>query len=103
MHDQIRYPTDGSESAKSVLDYALRIAFEHEATIHILNIADPNQDSLTRIQGEVIDVLEREDEQIVDEAAQRAKDRGVVERGNVVEFCEACFPELAAWDTESSD
>jgi hypothetical protein len=27
----------------------------------------------------------------------------VVERGTIVEFCEACFPELAARDTESSD
>lgn len=77
MYDQILYPTDGSESAKSVLDYALQIASEHEATIHILNVADTNQDSLTRIQAEVIDVLEREGERIVDEAAERATERGI--------------------------
>lgn len=77
MYDQILYPTDGSEPAESVLDYSLRIASEHEATIHILNVADTNQDSLTRIQGEVIDVLEREGEKIVNEAAQRATDRGI--------------------------
>lgn len=77
MYDQILYPTDGSEPAESVLDYALRIASEHEATIHILNVADTSRDSLTRIQGEVIDVLEREGERIVDEATQRATDRGL--------------------------
>lgn len=77
MYDQILYPTDGSEPAESVLDYALQIASKHEATIHILNVADTSRDSLTRIQGEVIDVLEREGEQIVDEAAQRATERGI--------------------------
>jgi nucleotide-binding universal stress UspA family protein len=77
MYDQILYPTDGSEPAESALDYALRIASEHEATIHILNVVDTSRDSLSRIQGEVIDALKREGEQIVDEAAQRATERGL--------------------------
>lgn len=77
MYDQLLFPTDGSEPAESVLDYALQIASEHDATVHILNVADTNRESLTRIQGEVIDVLEREGEQIVDEAAQRATERGI--------------------------
>jgi nucleotide-binding universal stress UspA family protein len=77
MYDQILYPTDGSDPAESGLDYALQIASEHEATIHLLNVADTNQDSITRVQGEVIDVLEREGKLIVDEAAQRATERGV--------------------------
>lgn len=50
MYDQILFPTDGSELADSVLDYALEIASEHEATIHILNVADTSQDNLTRIR-----------------------------------------------------
>lgn len=69
--------TDGSEPSESVLDYALQIASDHDATVHILNVADTSRESLTRIQGEVIDVLEREGEQIVDEAAQRATERGI--------------------------
>ena len=77
MYDQILFPTDGSEPADSVLDYALEIASEHEATIHILNVADTSQDNLTQIRGEVIDVLEQEGEQIVEKAAQRATAQGV--------------------------
>jgi len=47
MYDQIRFPTDGSEPAESVLKYALQIAAEHEATIHVLNVVDT--ESLLRV------------------------------------------------------
>ncbi|WP_256290285.1 universal stress protein [Halobellus inordinatus] len=77
MYDQILFPTDGSEPADTVLDYALQIASEHEATIHILNVADTSQDSLVRIRGNVTDILEQEGEEIVTEAAQRATERGI--------------------------
>jgi nucleotide-binding universal stress UspA family protein len=77
MYDQILFPTDGSEPAESVLDYALRIASEHEATIHVLNVTDTAQVSPSRIRGEIVDVLEQEGEQIVEEATQRATEQGV--------------------------
>ena len=77
MFDHILFPTDGSDPAESVLEYALQIGAEHEATLHILNVADTGRDSVTSIRGEIIDVLEEEGQQIVDEAAQRAEDRGV--------------------------
>ncbi|KAA9396141.1 universal stress protein [Haloarcula sp. CBA1130] len=77
MYDTILFPTDGSDAAESVLEYALQIAAEHEATIHILNVADTGRDSVTTIRGEVIDVLETEGERIVAEAAQYVKDKGV--------------------------
>ncbi len=77
MYDTILFPTDGSNAAESVLEYALQIASEHEATIHILNVADTGRDSVTTIRGEVIDVLETEGERIVAEATQYAKDEGV--------------------------
>jgi nucleotide-binding universal stress UspA family protein len=85
MYDNILFPTDGSEPAENVLDYAIEIAAEHEATIHLLNVADTTRDSLTRIQGEVIDVLEREGAEIVDDAAQRASDRGIAVVSDVVQ------------------
>lgn len=43
----------------------------------MLNVADTGRDSVTRIRGEIIDVIEEEGQRIVDEAAQRAEDRGV--------------------------
>lgn len=77
MYDDILFPTDGSDPAEAVLDYALDIASEHDATIHILNVADTSGDSLTRIQDTVVDVLEHEGQQIVDEGADRGRERGV--------------------------
>jgi len=77
MYDNILFPTDGSDPAESVLEYALQIASEHEATIHILNVADTGRDSVTSIRGEVIDVLEEEGQRIVNEAVQHAEDQGV--------------------------
>lgn len=77
MYDRILYPTDGSEPAESALEYAIRIASEHGATMHVLNVADTNRDSLAQIRTEVVDVLVREGEGIVDEAAERVSERGV--------------------------
>jgi len=77
MYDDILFPTDGSDPAESVLEYALEIASEHEATIHILNVADTGRDSVTSIRGEVLDVLEGEGRRIVADAAERAERRGV--------------------------
>jgi nucleotide-binding universal stress UspA family protein len=85
MYDRILFPTDGSEPTGAALDYALEIASEHEATIHVLNVADTSRDSLTRIQGDVVDVLEREGKRIVDEAAQRVRDRDLPVVSEVVQ------------------
>ena len=72
MYDRILFPTDGSAPAESSLEYAVRIASEHDATLHVLNVADTTQDSLTQIRGEVVDALVQEGREIVDEAVQRA-------------------------------
>lgn len=77
MYDDILFPTDGSDPAESVLEYALKIATEHGATIHLLNVADTGRDSVTTIRGEVIDALEQEGQRIVEEAAQRVREQGV--------------------------
>jgi len=77
MYDRILFPTDGSEGANAVFEHVIEIAQSHGATVHILNVADTTQDSVTRIGGEVVDVLEREGQQLVDETAARADERGV--------------------------
>ena len=77
MYDKILFPTDGSNHAESVLEYALQIATEHEATIHILNVADTGQDSVSVIRGQVIDALEDEGEEIVEEAAAHVNEQGI--------------------------
>jgi len=77
MYDLVLYPTDGSEGATVAFDHVLDLAAAHDATVHILNVADTTQTSTTRIQGEVIDILEQEGEQIVQEAADKAAQRGI--------------------------
>lgn len=77
MHDRILFPTDGSEAASAAFDYALEVASAHDATVHVLNVADTTEPSVTRIEGDVVDVLEEEGERVVDEAAARAAEAGV--------------------------
>lgn len=39
-YDTILVPTDGSEGVARVLDHALRLASDHDATVHALNVVD---------------------------------------------------------------
>lgn len=75
MYDQILFPTDGSQGAAVAFDHLLDIADDHDSTVHILNVADPAR--ALQSQGDVIDALEREGEQIVRTSADRAQQRGV--------------------------
>ncbi|MFT4889967.1 MAG: nucleotide-binding universal stress UspA family protein [Halobacteriales archaeon] len=77
VYDRILFPTDGSDVAGTVLDYVLDLAVGVDATVCVLNVADTNRDSVARIDGEVIDVLEGEGEEVVEAAADRARERGV--------------------------
>ena len=77
MIDRILFPTDGSAGAIEVFDHVLDLAADHAATVHALNVADTTHDSVTRIGGEVVDVLEREGESFVGDLADRAADPDV--------------------------
>lgn len=77
MYDQILFPTDGSDGAARAFEHVLDIATAHHATVHILNVADTTQPSVVQMRGDVVDVLEREGERIVRDAADRARQRGV--------------------------
>jgi len=77
MYDAVCLPTDGSDAADAALDLAISLADAHDATLHVLNVADTNQPSLTRIDGQVRDVLEGAGKEIVDEAASTARAAGV--------------------------
>ncbi|MFC7139136.1 universal stress protein [Halosimplex aquaticum] len=77
MYDEILFPTDGSDAADAALEVAIAVADAHDATLHVLYVADTNQPSLARIEGQVRDVLEGEGRDIVDDAASRARRAGV--------------------------
>lgn len=71
------FPTDGSEGAAEVLGHAIEIAARYDAALHLLHVADTTIDSVVRVQADIIDVLEKEGEEVVAEAAERARGVGV--------------------------
>ena len=77
MYKQILFPTDENDRSEAPLDHALDIAAAHGATVHLLNVADTTRTSTTRIQGQIVDTLEQKGEEIVEEAADRAEQRGI--------------------------
>ncbi|QWC18128.1 universal stress protein [Halorubrum sp. 2020YC2] len=101
MFDRICVPTDGSDAAAAAFEHVLAVAADHGATVHVLHVADTTRDSVTRIGGDVVDVLEQEGESIVEEAAARAAERGVdvetaVRQGGVPETVVAYADEVDA-------
>jgi nucleotide-binding universal stress UspA family protein len=77
MFDDILFPVDGSDGTEATSQHVFDIATANESTLHILNVADTNQVSLVRVQGEVVDALEGEGEQLVAGMAERARRQGV--------------------------
>jgi nucleotide-binding universal stress UspA family protein len=77
MFDKLLFPTDGSDGAAAVFDHVLDVAEAHDATVHVLNVADTTRESVTQVQGRIVDALEQAGAETVREAATRASDRGV--------------------------
>lgn len=77
MFDRILLPTDGSDGVEAVFEQVLDIAATHEATLHVLHVADTTHDSVTRIGDSVVDVFEQQGETLVADAAARANERGI--------------------------
>lgn len=112
MYDDILLPFDGSEGAKSALTHAGEIADWAEANIALLYVADTTQHSVTVVEGEVIDVLEREGEEIVAEGADLVDRLGVsydtdVVQGNpaptIVEYAERYGYDLVVMPTHGRE
>lgn len=79
MYDSILFPTDGSDTAMSVLDYAIDIAAEHRSTLHVLSVVDTDDVAASRDADRATEAGER----VVTEAAQRVTERGVTIRTEV--------------------
>ncbi|WP_049928575.1 universal stress protein [Halopiger goleimassiliensis] len=85
MLDFVLVPVDGSEPAATALDYALEIAATHGATIQLLYVADTNKPSLTQYGGSVVDVLERDGEDVLADARERATSQAVPVTDDIVQ------------------
>lgn len=85
MYENILLPFDGSEGAAEVLHHASEIAHWADATIHVLYVADTTRDSVTVVEGQTVDVLAQQGEEIVDEAAKTLDTLGVSYDTDVVQ------------------
>ncbi len=85
MYENILLPYDGSDGATDALHHAGELAHWADATVQVLYVADTARDSVTVIQGDTVDVLAREGEDIVDEAAQTLETLGVSHDTDVVQ------------------
>jgi len=70
MYESILLPVDGSEHATKIVHHAAELAQWTEATIEVLFVADTTRDSVTVVDGTVVDALEREGETIVADVAE---------------------------------
>ncbi|MFC7116458.1 universal stress protein [Natronoarchaeum sp. GCM10025703] len=77
MFNRILFPTDGSDGAAVALDHLLDFATRHNATIHILNVANTTPVSVPQMQENEVDALVQEGERLVSEAANQARRRGI--------------------------
>ncbi|QIB74958.1 universal stress protein [Halogeometricum borinquense] len=77
MFEQILFPTDGSNGAVVAFDHVLDLAVRHNATVHLLNVADTSQSSVLRRQDDDVETLVQEGERTVREAENNAQQRDV--------------------------
>jgi len=112
MYENILIPYDGSEGAAEVLHHASEIAHWADATLNVLYVADTTRDSVTVIEGQAVDVLEQEGEDIVEEAATTLETLGVsydtdVVQGNpaptIVEYAERYDQDLVVMATHGRE
>ena len=112
MYDNILVPFDGSDGAVEVLHHASEIAHWADATIQVLYVADTTRDSVTVVEGETIDALVREGEDIVDEAAKTLDTLGVdydtdIMQGNpvptIVDYAERYDQDLIVMPTHGRE
>jgi nucleotide-binding universal stress UspA family protein len=112
MYEDILLPFDGSESAAKVLHHASEIAHWTNAAIHVLYIADTARDSVTVVEGNTVDALVQEGEDIVAEAAKTLETLGVsydtdVVQGNpapgIAEYAERYDQDLVVMPTHGRE
>lgn len=77
MYQDVLLPFDGSDGAAAVLHHAAEIAHWADATIHVLFVADTTRDSVTVVDGQTVDALVRQGEDVVEEAENALQSLGV--------------------------
>lgn len=79
MYDDILVPTDGSEAVDRALDHAIRLASDHDATVHALYVVDRRIATANSgdLHDEIVADLESQGDAAVAAVADRAADAGL--------------------------
>jgi len=77
MYDNILVPTDGSDGTARVVEHALHIARDNDATLHVLHVIDTSTSPLDLHSRSVYDALEAAGRASVIEIRDRALEAGV--------------------------
>lgn len=85
MYEDILVPFDGSDGAAAVLHHAAELAHWTDAMIHVLFVADTTRDSVTVVEGQTVDVLVQQGEDVVAEAKETLESLGLSPRTEVVQ------------------
>ncbi|MEZ3163182.1 universal stress protein [Halorubrum sp. RMP-47] len=86
MYDDILVPTDGSEAVDRALDHAVRLATDHDATVHALYVVDQRVTTANsgELHDEVVADLEAQGETAVGAVADAAAEAGLEVETHVV-------------------
>ncbi|MDH5021613.1 universal stress protein [Halobacterium rubrum] len=84
MFDRILFPTDGSDGATAALDRVLDVAAAHDATVHLLSVANTTHSPVEQAE-EIEGTLKDRAREAVESAAERAAERGVTTTTEVLE------------------
>jgi nucleotide-binding universal stress UspA family protein len=86
MYDEILVPTDGSEAVDRALDHAVRLASDHDATVHALYVVDRRIATANSgdLHDEIVEDLETQGEEAVAAVAERAEEAGLDAETSIV-------------------
>jgi nucleotide-binding universal stress UspA family protein len=86
MYDDILVPTDGSEAVDRALEHAIRLASDHDATVHALYVVDRRIATANSgdLHDEIVADLEAQGDAAVAAVADRAADAGLDAETHVV-------------------
>jgi nucleotide-binding universal stress UspA family protein len=85
MYDRILLPVDGSEGARTTVRHVADVAAQREASVTAVFVADTNLDSVTRVQGDIVDALVETGDEVVREAGSILASEGVDHDTDVVQ------------------
>jgi len=86
MYDDILVPTDGSDAVDRALDHAVRLATDHDATVHALYVVDRRIATANsgELHDEIVADLESQGDEAVAVVAARAESAGLDVETHVV-------------------